>query len=104
MSRARIAMCAMLVRPRSVTLSSVLVRRETQERLPVFDRLPAIDQEFRDRPGHFGGDLVHDLHRLDDADRLPDLDRVTNVDEGRLAGAGRAIERPEHRRGDDRAL
>ena len=55
----------------------------------------------RDRPGGVGLDLVHDLHRLDDADRVADLDRAADLDERLGARAGRAVEGADHRRLDD---
>ncbi len=43
---------------------------DDQERLAVFDRLPVLDEDVRDRAGARGGDLVHRLHRLDDEQGL----------------------------------
>ena len=34
------------------------------------------------RPGLVGLDLVHHLHRLDDAQHLADLDLIADLDEG----------------------
>ena len=39
-----------------------------------------------DRAATVGLDLVHDLHRLDDADRLAFLDLVADLDEGFAPG------------------
>ena len=47
-----------------------------------------------------GLDLVHQLHRLEDAERLPRADRVALLDERRRAGLRRAVEGADHRRLD----
>src|SRR5512141_2828224 len=41
-----------------------------EEGLPELDGLRVFDQHLADDPRDLGLDLVHDLHRLDDADRL----------------------------------
>jgi len=48
--------------------------REAEERMAVLDRLPTFNQELGGDAAHLGHNLVHDLHRFDDADRLPWLD------------------------------
>src|SRR5690242_7970047 len=72
-----------------------------EERLAELDRLAVLAQDLADRPGGVRLDLVHDLHRFDDADRLADLDDAADLDEGRGTGARRAVERADHRRLDD---
>src|SRR5215210_449052 len=47
-----------------------------------------------------GLDLVHQFHRLEDAERLPGGDGRSLLDKGWRAGAGRSVERPDHRRLD----
>src|SRR5262245_51616279 len=44
--------------------------------------------------------LVHELHRLEDAERLARRDDVALLDEGRRAGRRGPVERPDHRRLD----
>ena len=46
-------------------------------------------------------DLVHHLHRFDDAEDLAFLDLGADLDEGLRAGRGGRIEGAHHRRGDD---
>src|SRR3970282_649806 len=47
-----------------------------------------------------GCDLVHQLHRLDDADGVALLHRLPDLDEGLGVGRGRAVEGADHRRLD----
>src|SRR3954468_968190 len=76
---------------------------DDEERLAELDRLAVLAQDLPDRAGCVRLDLVHDLHRLDDADRLADPDGAADLDEGVGARAGRAVERADHRRLDDLA-
>ena len=46
-------------------------------------------------PEHVGLDLVHQLHRFDDAERLSRAHHRADLDERRRVGAGRAVERPD---------
>ena len=55
-------------------------------------------------PGLVGLDLVHELHRLDDAQRLSFRHAVAHLDEGLRAGRRRAVERAHHRALDDVAF
>src|SRR5262249_21121893 len=55
---------------------------QDKERLAVLDRLTVLDEDRLDRAGGVGVDLVHQLHRLDDADDVPLLDRGADLDEG----------------------
>ena len=50
--------------------------------------------------GRVGLDLVHQLHRLEDAERLARRDRVAFLHERRRARLGRAVEDADHRRLD----
>ena len=52
------------------------------------------------RPPRLRLDLVHQLHRLEDAERLPGRDRVALLDERRRARLRRAVEGADHRRLD----
>src|SRR5919106_4976208 len=49
---------------------------DEEQGLAVLHRLSALDQDSGDAPGHLGLDLVHELHRLDDAEDLALLDHV----------------------------
>src|SRR5262245_49602430 len=64
---------------------------QDEERLAVLDRLPVLDQDRLHRPGRIGVDLVHQLHRLDDADDVALLHRVSDLDEGLRVGGRRAV-------------
>src|SRR5882672_6429226 len=46
-------------------------------------------------------DLVHHLHRFDDAERLTDLHFTADLDKGLGARSGRGIEGADHGRGHD---
>src|SRR5437763_7199780 len=52
-----------------------------EERLPVFHRLPVLDQDRLDGSGDVGLDLVQQLHRFDDAEGLALADGLADVDE-----------------------
>src|SRR6478609_1476082 len=71
-----------------------------EERLAEFHRRRRVDAHFLDHPGDLGLDLVHDLHRLDDADHLPRLHPGPHLGVRRRARLGGAIEGPDHRRLD----
>src|SRR5450432_382518 len=73
---------------------------DDEERLTEFDRLAVLAQDLADRPGRVGLDLVHDLHRFDDADRVAHLDDAAELDERFGARIRRAIEGADHRRLD----
>src|SRR5262245_27080166 len=74
-------------------------RPDRTQRLSVLHRLPVLGVDPDDLARHLGLDLVHQLHRLDDAELLADADAVTHVHECRRAGIRRPIEGA-----DDRAL
>src|SRR5512137_3224301 len=60
-----------------------LGRLDAEELLAELHRGRVQDEDLRDLPVHLGLDLVHELHRLDDAEDLPLLDRRPDVHEGR---------------------
>src|SRR5258707_9782242 len=68
-----------------------------EEWLAELDGLAVLDHDLGDAPRHLGLDLVHQLHRLDDADDLPLLDHVALGHERRGIGLGGTIERADHR-------
>src|SRR5215217_4838897 len=72
-------------------------RLELEQQLPVLDGLAVLDGDRADDRLDVGLDLVHELHRLQDAERLPRRHRVALLDERRRARLGRAIERADHR-------
>src|SRR5450755_658682 len=73
---------------------------DDEQRLPELDRLAVLAQDLRHGAGLVRLDLVHDLHRLDDADRLGFLDRGPDLGKGLGSRTRRSIERPDHRRLD----
>src|SRR5882672_12020662 len=74
---------------------------EDEKRLAVLDGLAVLHQDRLHHPGGVGVDLVHQLHRLDDADDLAFLDRLADLDERLGVGRRRAVEGADHRRLDD---
>src|SRR5438093_424293 len=77
---------------------------DQEQRLPIFHGLPVLHEDLLDAAGGLRFDLVHELHRFDDAEDLALLDDVTvaHVRVGRRPRG--AIERSDHRRldGDQR--
>ncbi len=71
-----------------------------KQRLAVLDRLRVFDQHFANHAVNVGADLVHQLHRLDDANCLPDGDLLAFFDEWFGTGGRRAVKRADHRRGN----
>src|SRR5438105_1198699 len=71
-----------------------------EEDLSEFHGRGVFDRHFADRAAHFRFDLVHDLHRLDDAQRLAGRDAAAALHVGTGAGLGRAVEGPHHGRLD----
>ena len=57
--------------------------------------LAVLREDLDDRAGALGLDLVHQLHRLDDAERLPGAHDRADLDERRRVGGGRAVERAD---------
>src|SRR5207247_2117207 len=75
-------------------------RLEVEERLAELDGLPVLDVDDANDALDLGLHLVHQLHRLEDAERLADPDGVALFHEGGRAGLRRSIERADHRRLD----
>src|SRR5438067_8242754 len=65
---------------------------EAEEGLAVLHRAAVLAQHFEQAARQLGLDLVHQLHRLDDAEHLALLHHRAHVDEGRALGRRRAIE------------
>src|SRR3954466_5277483 len=62
---------------RTFSNTALLGRLEVHQHLLELDRVAVVDGELGDLAALGGGDLVHHLHRLDDADGLAGVDRVT---------------------------
>lgn len=73
---------------------------DLEKALAVFDRLPVFSEDFENGPLCFRLDLVHDLHRLNDADDGVFDDFSPNIDE-RLALRGRRAVKGAHHGGFD---
>lgn len=63
-----------------------LERLNNHERLAVLNRLAIFHQDPRDPPGGIGFDLVHHLHRFDNADRITNAHLVALLDKGWVLG------------------
>src|SRR5678809_514802 len=65
---------------------------QSEEVLPVFDVLAVLNEDLFDLAFELGLDLVHQLHRLDDADDLALAHALAHVDEHGRLRRRRAIE------------
>src|SRR5690606_18771833 len=77
---------------------------QDEQRLSVLHRLAVLHEDRLDDARRVGLDLVHELHRLDDADGLAFLDAVAHLDEGLRVRRRGPVERADHGRLDDVAL
>src|SRR5689334_13824139 len=68
--------------------------------LPILDRLAVADQLAFDDAGQFGFDLVHELHRFDDAEHMAGLYALPDFDEGRGIRRGTFVKRADDGRLD----
>src|SRR4051794_36577572 len=68
---------------------------DAEQLLTELDALSVLRVDLDDGAADLGLDLVHQLHRFDDAERLPGADDGADVDEGRRVRRGRAIERAD---------
>src|SRR6185436_7062326 len=73
---------------------------DLEEPLPELDRAPRLDQTLHDRARELGFNLVHQLHRLDDAQRLAGTNVAAHVDECGCLGRRSSVERAHERRRD----
>src|SRR5688572_21046316 len=80
------------------------ISAEDEKRLAVFHGLAVLHEDGLDDAGDIRLDLVHELHRLDDADGVALLYRLPDFHEGLGVGRWRPVERPDHGRLDDRAF
>src|ERR1700704_2786533 len=69
---------------------------ENEERLPVLHRLAVFHKHRLHHAGGVGLDLIHQLHRLDDADRLAFLDGLADLDKGFGVGRRRTVKGTDH--------
>src|SRR5256885_12983214 len=73
---------------------------QVEEKLAELDRLGVLDVDRADDALDVGLHLVHELHRLEDAERLARRDRVALLDERRRPRLRGAVEGADHRRLD----
>src|SRR6187200_715612 len=76
------------------------IRIDPEEHLPEFDRLTVFHQYLANSAGDLRLDLVHDLHRFDDAHGLAWSDPVAHLDVGLGPRLRRLVKRAHHRRAD----
>src|SRR6266481_318039 len=69
---------------------------ENEQRLPVLHRLAVFHEHRLHHAGGVGLDLIHQLHRLDDANRLAFLDGLADLDKGLGVGRRRAVKGTDH--------
>src|SRR2546425_1949465 len=72
-----------------------------EEAFAVLDRLPVLDVDLHHLPVHVGADLVHELHRFDDAEDLALPHNVTDFRKGFGIGIRGAVEGADNRRLED---
>src|SRR5687767_11706459 len=73
---------------------------DPEEDLTELHRLRILDGDLTDHARDLGLDLIHDLHRFDDADGLPRRYPIANLDVGLGSGLRRHVERAYHGRPD----
>src|SRR5262249_44545277 len=71
------------------------IATDGEERIAVLDGLAALAVHLDHLPRHLGLDLVHELHRFDDAQDLAHAHAVADVHERRRVGVGSAVERAD---------
>src|SRR4051812_28373103 len=78
-----------------------LKRTDGKQSLPVLHRLAVQNEPALDDARVIGLDLVHELHRFDDAEDFPGLDALADRNERRGARRGRLVEGADNRRLDE---
>src|SRR5580700_941172 len=72
----------------AMTSFSIMDLFDDEQRLAELDRIAVLRHDRGDAAGLVGLDLVHHLHRLDDAQHLADLDFIADLDKRLRAGGG----------------
>src|SRR3970040_192349 len=71
-----------------------------EEQLAVLDGTAVLGEDAHDSTADVGVDLIHHLHRFDDAERVSGIDDCADLDERLCSGARTGIERTDHRCSD----
>src|SRR5512145_2611745 len=87
-----------------LNIASDPARFDGEQPFAILDRLAVLDVRTHDLALVFRGDLVHQLHRFDDAEYLVFLDVLANLHERGRTRLGRTIERADDRGLHDRQL
>src|SRR5690349_9575343 len=78
--------------------AGLAIRIDAEEHLAVLHRVRVLGQHVLHDAAELGLDLVHDLHRLDDAERLALLDALAHRHERLATGLRGLVVRADHRR------
>jgi hypothetical protein len=81
-----------------LNIGRLYVGPDPEQRLPYSTGCAVLDEDPRRRAGDIGLDLVHQLHRLDDAEHRTLVDLVVERHVRRRVRVGLAIERADERR------
>src|SRR5262245_9986476 len=73
----------------------------SKQRLPVFNRLPILDEDFGYCAARFGRNLVHQLHCFDYAEYLSAFHLIAKVNESVRVGRWGAVKSADDRRRND---
>src|SRR5262245_55639355 len=85
-----------------IRLNISAARVDLEQRLVELDRFTVLAEDGGDLAADFGGNLVEDLHRFNDANDRRGIDAIADFDERLGLGIGPRVERANHRALDDR--
>ena len=77
-------------------MDRTLVRSDFEHRLAKLDGFGVLNQDLSDDPFDLGFDLVHDFHRLNDADDRVGIDLRADFDIAGRLGRWRPIKSADH--------
>src|ERR1700686_97921 len=83
-----------------MSLSSMVSLFDDEQRLTKLNRVAALCHDRGHASAAVGFDLIHHLHRFDDAQHLSGLDFVADLNKSLGSGGGTGIERADHRSRD----
>lgn len=73
------------------------VRTDAEQRLSRLNRVAILDKNLSDRPAGVSGDLIEDLHGLNNADHCVVFDSGPDLNKDLILGAGSRIVCPDNR-------